>query len=62
MFTIDIMNTKNNTLLIAAYIGLPMDTHSNLKYWPSCGMIIECVISRCGASAKDTPKTDEDIN
>lgn len=29
-----------------------METHSSFKYWPSCGMINECVISKWGASAK----------
>lgn len=34
------------------YTGLPLDTHSNLRYCPSCGIISECVISRWGASVK----------
>lgn len=33
-----------------------METHSSLKYWPSCGMMSECVISRWGASAKRRQK------
>lgn len=41
---------------VATYIGLPMETHSSLKYCPSCGRIIECVISSWGASAKKFPK------
>lgn len=36
----------------ATYIGLPIDTHSNLKYCPSWGIISECVISRWGASVE----------
>lgn len=43
---------KQTLQATSTYIGLPMETHSSFKYWPSCGMINECVISKRGASAK----------
>ncbi len=39
-------------LKMPTYMGLPMETHSNFRYCPSCGIISECVISRWGASVK----------
>lgn len=46
------IDTKLKLYKKKTYIGLPMETHSNLRYCPSCGIISECVISRWGASAK----------
>ena len=35
---------------LTTYNGLPLDTHSSLKYCPSCGTIKECTIFTWGAS------------